>query len=96
MTHNEWNHLIHAVKALSPEQMRQLRDEIDHELSAAAAALPPAPTEESAAPARKRIWEVAEEIRRGGPAEEWAKLPVDGAEQHDHYIYATPKRAPAR
>ena len=24
--------------------------------------------------------------------EEWDKLPVDGAEQHDHYIYGTPKR----
>lgn len=24
--------------------------------------------------------------------EEWEKLPTDGAEQHDHYIYGTPKR----
>lgn len=29
------------------------------------------------------------------PPEELAKLPPDGAEQHDHYIYGTPKR-PAR
>jgi bifunctional DNA-binding transcriptional regulator/antitoxin component of YhaV-PrlF toxin-antitoxin module len=29
------------------------------------------------------------------PPEEHAKLPADGAEQHDHYIYGTPKR-PAR
>lgn len=28
------------------------------------------------------------------PAEELAKLPRDGAEQHDHYIYGTPKRPP--
>jgi bifunctional DNA-binding transcriptional regulator/antitoxin component of YhaV-PrlF toxin-antitoxin module len=26
------------------------------------------------------------------PPEEHAKLPADGAEQHDHYIYGTPKR----
>jgi hypothetical protein len=26
------------------------------------------------------------------PPEELAKLPTDGAEQHDHYIYGTPKR----
>src|SRR4051812_22890349 len=45
---------------------------------------------------RKRIWEVAEDIRRSVPAEEWAKLPADGAEQHDHYIYGTPKRSPAQ
>jgi len=26
------------------------------------------------------------------PAEDWEKLPRDGTEQHDHYIYGTPKR----
>lgn len=26
------------------------------------------------------------------PDEDWEKLPKDGAEQHDHYIYGTPKR----
>jgi hypothetical protein len=26
------------------------------------------------------------------PPEELANLPVDGASQHDHYIYGTPKR----
>ena len=26
------------------------------------------------------------------PDEEWDKLPTDLAEQHDHYIYGTPKR----
>ena len=34
-------------------------------------------------------------IVRYVPPEEFAKLPVDGASQHDHYIYGTPKR-PAR
>jgi len=33
----------------------------------------------------KPIWEVAAELRRSVPPEEWAKLPVDGAAQHDHY-----------
>jgi Arc/MetJ-type ribon-helix-helix transcriptional regulator len=47
----------------------------------------------SPAPAkRKPIWEVADELRKSVPAEEWDKLPVDGASQHDHYIYGTPKR----
>ncbi|CAN5269303.1 hypothetical protein BH09SUM1_BH09SUM1_05000 [soil metagenome] len=26
------------------------------------------------------------------PEEELAKLPIDGADNHDHYIYGTPKR----
>lgn len=41
---------------------------------------------------RKPIWEVFEEITASIPEAEWDKLPVDGAEQHDHYIYGTPKR----
>src|SRR4051794_31740466 len=44
------------------------------------------------APAHKPIWEVIEEITAGIPDEEFLKLPADGAEQHDHYIYGTPKR----
>lgn len=44
---------------------------------------------------RKPIWEAFEEISASVPDEEWAKLPVDGAEQHDHYIYGSPKRPTA-
>jgi hypothetical protein len=40
----------------------------------------------------KPIWEVFQEITARFPEEEWAKLPVDSAEQHDHSIYGTPKR----
>jgi Arc/MetJ-type ribon-helix-helix transcriptional regulator len=47
------------------------------------------------APPHKPIWEEFEEIAASIPDEEWAKLPVDGAEQHDHYIYGTPKRPPS-
>jgi Arc/MetJ-type ribon-helix-helix transcriptional regulator len=46
----------------------------------------------AAAAAHKPIWQVAEELRKSIPAEEWDKLPVDGAAQHDHHIYGTPKR----
>jgi Arc/MetJ-type ribon-helix-helix transcriptional regulator len=47
----------------------------------------PAPT-----PKRKPLWERAAELRKSIPEEEWAKLPADGAEQLDHYIYGSPKR----
>jgi hypothetical protein len=33
MTYSEFNHLLSSIKALSPEQMRQLRQQIDSELS---------------------------------------------------------------
>jgi Arc/MetJ-type ribon-helix-helix transcriptional regulator len=55
----------------------------------------PAPSEAAAALAHKPIWEEIEEIIADVPDEEFNKLPVDGAEQHDHYIYGTPKRSPS-
>jgi hypothetical protein len=41
MTHNEFDQIRHTAAALPPEQMRQLRDELDRKLSALAAAAPP-------------------------------------------------------
>ena len=38
------------------------------------------------------LWLIAEEISSQVPLEEWQKLPADGAEQHDHYLYGSPKR----
>ncbi len=52
----------------------------------------PATAHEPSTPGYKPIWEVADELRKRVPPEEWANVPVDGAAQHDHYIYGTPKR----
>jgi hypothetical protein len=38
------------------------------------------------------IWEIITELSAQVPMEEWEKLPTDGAEQHDHYLYGSPKR----
>jgi Arc/MetJ-type ribon-helix-helix transcriptional regulator len=48
--------------------------------------------DEAVAPAPKPIWEEILELTADVPDEEWDKLPTDLAEQHDHYIYGTPKR----
>jgi predicted DNA-binding antitoxin AbrB/MazE fold protein len=40
----------------------------------------------------KPIWEVAEDLVRDVPKEVLDSVPVDGAAQHDHYLYAPPKR----
>jgi hypothetical protein len=37
MTHNEFNHLLHSINALSPDQMRQLWQELDSKLAALSA-----------------------------------------------------------
>lgn len=38
------------------------------------------------------IWEIIDDLVEDIPEEELEKLPTDGAEQHDRYIYGTPKR----
>jgi Arc/MetJ-type ribon-helix-helix transcriptional regulator len=38
------------------------------------------------------IWEVFQETLKDIPEEELDHLPPDAAEQHDHYIYGTPKK----
>lgn len=53
----------------------------------------PATTPGSPAGTQKPIWEVVDELRRSVPPEEFAKLPKDGAEQLDHYLYGSPKRS---
>ncbi len=42
--------------------------------------------------AERPIWDEILELTADVPDEEWDKLPPDLAEQHDHYIYGTPKR----
>jgi hypothetical protein len=41
---------------------------------------------------KKRLWEIAADLLADVPQEAFEKLPVDGAAQHNHYIYGTPKR----
>jgi Arc/MetJ-type ribon-helix-helix transcriptional regulator len=55
---------------------------------------PPAATQPEPVPTHKPIWEVFQELSADVPEEDWDKLPTDLAEQHDHYIYGTPKRPP--
>lgn len=40
----------------------------------------------------KPVWEMVLEIMKDAPQDEIDKLPHDGSEEHDHYIYDTPKK----
>jgi len=55
-------------------------------------AKPPSASQPPPAQAHKPIWQVIEEENRSIPPEVWDALPADLSEQHDHYIYGTPKR----
>jgi len=41
---------------------------------------------------KKSFGEIAAELLADVPEEVFDRLPTDGAAQHDHYIYGTPKR----
>lgn len=43
---------------------------------------------------KKSFGEIAAELLADVPEEVFDRLPTDGAAQHDHYIYGTPKRTP--
>lgn len=41
----------------------------------------------------KPISTIFEELSGELPLDEWKKLPPDGAENHDHYLYGAPKKS---
>jgi len=43
---------------------------------------------------RKPIWEIAQEVNAGLPADTWDSVPTDGSINLDHYLYGTPKQQP--
>jgi hypothetical protein len=53
---------------------------------------PAAASNEHQEPAKKPISARIRQIWADMPPEVRAKLPADGASQHDHYIYGVPKR----
>jgi hypothetical protein len=76
--------------------MRQLREELDGELAhLASPPEPPTPDDAATPPGRKPVSERILERTAAIPDEEWDKLPTDLAEQHNHYLYGTPKHPPA-
>jgi hypothetical protein len=38
------------------------------------------------------VWQMVEELLKDIPVEDLERMPTDGSEQHDHYIYGTPKK----
>ncbi|MDX6384712.1 MAG: hypothetical protein QOK48_2285 [Blastocatellia bacterium] len=84
MAANLENTIQEKVKALPPEKQQRVLSMVEELLSE---------TEVTQGGVVARLlWEIAEEISSQVPLEEWAKLPTDGAEQHDHYLYGSPKK----
>jgi hypothetical protein len=84
MAANLENKIQEKVKALPPEKQQRVLSMVEEMLYEK--------DEAQDGVAVRPLWEIAEEISSQVPLEEWEKLPADGAEQHDHYLYGSPKR----
>ena len=78
-----------SLDAAIAEAVSLLVQRLEHE---EAQAVPPGADQGVEAVAYKPIWELIEEENRSVPSDVWDALPTDLAEQHDHYVYGTPKR----
>ncbi len=81
MLTNSGETITEKVRMLSEDRQRQVVELIDELLK-----------EKQAGTDARPIWEIFAELSAQVPAEEWGKMPSDGAEQHDHYLYGAPKR----
>src|SRR5207237_1081679 len=84
------------IPALLAEALAGLQDQVQVHPRAPAPAHnghpTPPPTDHAAPPRHKHLGDIAADLLHDVPDDDFAQLPVDGAEQHDHYIYGTPKR----
>jgi Arc/MetJ-type ribon-helix-helix transcriptional regulator len=88
---NAINAAVHSGQFASADEMidRLVQEYAQRHRQELTATQPQPPT----TPTYKPIWERAAELRKSIPAEEWDKLPKDGAAQHDHYIYGVRRKA---
>ena len=80
------------AQGTTPEAL--VREAIEPILSAVSenlAEMPPAPDNKTPKEHRP-IWEVITERMNTLPPEVFDRLPKDGASEHDHYLYGSPKR----
>lgn len=76
--------ILEKIQALPDDKQREVLTLVDEMLKQSQEPLP--------SQDKRPIWEIITELSSEIPMEEWAELPADGAEQHDHYLYGSPKR----
>jgi hypothetical protein len=71
-----------------PALIAEALDELQEHVHPHGERAPPTPSDQTTKP----LWEIADDLLKDVPQEVLDRLPTDGAAQHDHYIYGTPKR----
>jgi hypothetical protein len=94
MTHSEFNHILGSINALSQEQIRQLRRELDSKLASSAVHVDPPLTEEELADqeAQRRllaagvISEIKPSRRVPTGTERFSPIPIQGEPRSETLI----------
>lgn len=71
-------HIVEKIRALSEKEREDVLRYVDRMLNSHAT--------------EQRLGEKLVDLVADVPDEVWEQIPDDGSEQHDHYIYGTPKR----
>ena len=88
MAANLEDQLIDKVRALPPDKQQEALRLLDT-LASASRSEPNGTGSDS-----RTIWEVAEAINAGLPADTWDNVPTDASINLDHYLYGAPKQQP--
>ena len=71
--------ILEKLRILPPEQQQAVLEIIER-------------MGQQQAPRKMTILEKISERSKQVPDEVWERIPADGAEQHDHYLYGAPKK----
>jgi len=73
--------IVEKLQQLPLEQQRQVLDFVESLVQ-----------KRQARASHQTILDKIDEIVKQVPEEAWDRVPTDGAEQHDHYLYGAPKK----
>ena len=71
--------IVERLRALDAEEQKRVLDFVER-------------IERQKSQPAKTLWDAIQDIVKDVPDEVWERLPTDGSEQHDHYLYGSPKK----
>jgi hypothetical protein len=71
--------LVERLRALDDEEQKRVLDFVEG-------------IERRKSQPAKILWDAIQDIVNDVLDEVWERLPTDGSEQHDHYLYGSPKK----
>lgn len=71
--------IVERLRALDAEEQKRVLDFVEG-------------IERQKSQPAKTLWDAIQDIVKDVPDEVWEWLPTDGSEQHDHYLYGSPKK----